>query len=206
MNKLLCWMIGNLLALTGISDKISAFVRDIERKIDQEAIEFAEEIPGLQLIPSDGLQKKCPRGGCVDVTEELSGDTPFKILMSFSVPENSWIALSKPLEKLGGAFVLRGLPEDSFQVFASKIIHLRNQGVYAPIIIDPDAYRMFGMSETYDTYQMSQAPSMCLTYGAYSDVVAGNIPVEEALRLFAEKGDTRELAKQYLKQLRGEYD
>ena len=210
----------------------------LESKIDMEAVEFAESLPGLvpydedSVVEADSdafIPRKCPRGGYLGDIHDSDSDTPLKVYISFSVPEATWIEFSKPLEKLGGSFVLKGLPNNSFREFASRIMHLRKAGVLAPITIDPTSCETVSqvpslsltcdithMSNThnitraYDIHDMCDKYDICETSNIcskYSDVISGNIPVEEALRLFADQGDTHELAKKYLQKLNeGQYE
>lgn len=99
------------------------------------------------------------------------------LFMSFSVPVSSWQDHSVELEKRGGSFVLRGLPENSFEAFAEKIKLLREEGVNAPIVIDPDAF---------DRYYIDAAPTLVLVKEDSFDKVAGNIPIPLALQKISE--------------------
>ena len=103
------------------------------------------------------------------------------VFISFSVPLESWKEWSHALEKFGGTFVLKGIPDNSFQMFMKKIVELRRAGVNAPISIDPEAYEKFGVNTT---------PTVVALNGKEYDKVAGNIHLEAALRMFNEKGVT----------------
>ena len=109
--------------------------------------------------------------------------------MSFSVPIESWKDLSSQLEQTGGSFVLRGLPENSVKSFLKQISSLREAGVHAPILIDPEAF---------EKYAIKAVPTIVLINGEECDKMTGNIPVKTVLRSFAEKGTVKEIAKKIL--------
>lgn len=104
------------------------------------------------------------------------------VFMSFSVPDQVWIDLSKELEQVGGVFVLRGLPNQSFQTLASRILHLKEKGVKAPIQLDPKCFL---------AYQIDQVPSIVVAEGETFDKVSGNVSLSFALQKMAENGETK---------------
>lgn len=132
----------------------------------QEAKAFVES-----LAKTDRSEK------CRNCPEWKAPTEPQKLLVfiSFSVPTASWIDWSKELEKRGGVFVLRGLPKNSFQLFAQKIMDLRNSGVNAPVIIDPEAFQM---------YSIDRVPTVVLREGEKYHKLAGNLSLEAVLRRF----------------------
>ena len=109
------------------------------------------------------------------------------VFISFSVPEASWKEHSQILEQLGGVFILRGLPDNSFSEFARKVKHLREAGINAPILIDDEAFAK---------YRIHHAPTIVLKNGQIHDKVTGNLQIPEALTIFARHGQTATLAKQ----------
>ena len=99
------------------------------------------------------------------------------VFISFSVPMESWKEWSVGMEKSGGTFVLRGLPDNSFQLFSKKVTELRKEGVKAPIVIDPEAYSKYGIEAV---------PAVVQLDGQKYDKMSGNIRLEEVLRRFAQ--------------------
>ena len=119
----------------------------------------------------------CLKGGCFDTSQEHQ-EPLFRAFVSFSMPKTTWIEMSKGLERHGGAFVLRGLPNNSFQRFFEKVLEMRKGGVRAPITIDPEAFAEYGIRAV---------PTFVLeTEKGYRKVV-GNVTVDYALRKLKRK-------------------
>lgn len=138
-------------------------------------------------------ERKCRGGGCSSgVENEQSYD--LLTFASFSMPDESLISFSRELELYGGAFVLRGIPENSFEKFFNKVNQLREKGVNAPVLIDPDSF---------EDYEVESVPVTVLR-GAFSfDKVVGNVPVSFALESFSKRGSEKKLAKEVLKRAGG---
>ena len=113
--------------------------------------------------------------GCLRGQEYLQNEaeeSPLRVFASFSMPEETWIQLSKDLEKIGGIFVLKGLPNGSFQEFLQKVMELRKKGVAVSIEIDPDSF---------EKYEVTAVPTFVLVNGESFEKVVGNVSVSYAL-------------------------
>jgi conjugal transfer pilus assembly protein TrbC len=82
------------------------------------------------------------------------------------------------MEKMGGVFVLRGIPGNSFAMFTQKLAELRKKGITASILIDP---------ESFEEYGISSVPTIVLVEEGKYDKMTGNVPVQTALVAFKEK-------------------
>ncbi len=151
---------------------------------------FQEEAQSL--FPNEEVsgasESKCPSGGCVASSDE-DLEYPFLVFVSFSMPEASLVSLAQELQHYGGAFVVRGLPDNSFQEFLKRINYLKTLGVDAPFLIDPDSF---------EKYDVGSVPTIILQEEESFDKVMGNVPLSYALEIFEEKGETKRLAKQIL--------
>jgi len=114
------------------------------------------------------------------------------IFISFSVPEESLKELSYGLEKTGGVFVIRGLPHNSFREFFEKTKSLKEKGILAPILIDPEAF---------ENFNIERVPTFALKNGESFEKYEGNIPLSDSLRLFSERERVGALAKKLLQKL-----
>ena len=132
-------------------------------------------------------QSKCPSGGCYE-SGELEADYPLLVFMSFSMPEAALLSFAQELEPYGGAFVIRGLPDNSFASVFNKLNLLKDLGMDAPILIDPDGF---------EDYQITEGPTIVLKGGKTFDKITGNIPISYALETFAEKGEESLLAREF---------
>jgi type-F conjugative transfer system pilin assembly protein TrbC len=123
--------------------------------------------------------------------KELFTEEPhLLVFISFSVPEATWLSLSQDLERLDGAFVLRGLPNQSFQALAHHLLKLKERGVNAPIQLDPKKFREFNVSHV---------PSFVVVndHTHTFDKVSGNVSLQFALDLMSSKGETKEAQTLY---------
>lgn len=114
------------------------------------------------------------------------------IFISFSVPEESLKELSYGLEETGGSFVIRGLPQNSFREFFEKTKSLKEKGISAPILIDPEAFANFNIE---------RVPTFALKSGESFEKYEGNVPLRDALRIFSERKMVGALAQELLQKL-----
>jgi|GEM_PF-1897477 conjugal transfer pilus assembly protein TrbC len=114
------------------------------------------------------------------------------IFISFSVPEESLKELSYGLEKIGGSFVIRGLPQNSFRAFFEKTKSLKEKGISAPILIDPEAF---------ENFNIERVPTFALKSGESFEKYEGNVPLRDALRIFSERKMVGALAQELLQKL-----
>jgi conjugal transfer pilus assembly protein TrbC len=120
----------------------------------------------------------------------------FFAFVSLSIPETTLKQMSKELERIEGAFVFRGMPNDSFSDFIKKVMHFREQGILAPILVDPDAFTQYNVTEvptfvylppsreTLSAKELSRA-SEDTSYPKYKKIV-GNVSISYALEKMGE--------------------
>lgn len=83
----------------------------------------------------------CCRSEDFDLEGEIpSQETRFFACISMSMPNTTIKEISNHLESIGGSFVLRGFPGNSFNEFILKVQQLRSMGINANIQIDPDLF------------------------------------------------------------------
>lgn len=102
------------------------------------------------------------------------------VFMSFSVPDHIWLSLAKEVEKLGGVFVLIGLPNNSFKEMVSKILKLKQQGLNANIQLNPKLFAQ---------YDIQEVPTFIVTDDQKFDKISGTLSLDYALDLLAKKGE-----------------
>ncbi len=130
---------------------------------------------------------------CASCGDEFSSPEPsLTAFISFSVPIESWRDLSTQLEAMGGRFVLRGFPENSFEELIFKIEELREEQIFAPIDVDPEAFERYGVNAV---------PALLVEEEGRFDLVFGNIRIDAALQTMAERGDAAQKAKELLRLL-----
>ena len=116
---------------------------------------------------------------CCSRSGELEDTTPsFFAFISFSIPESSLKEMSMHLEKIGGQFVLRGMPNNSFEDFLKKVMELREKGILAPITIDPDRFEEYGIEAV---------PTFVLVKDKGFKKVVGNVSIPYAIEKMEEQ-------------------
>ncbi len=134
----------------------------------------------------DTEEKKCSSSSWLSSQLEQPKDPGLFVFISFSIPRESWKALSLELERAGGVFILNGIPKGSFPEFVAEVEWLRKIGVGAPIQIDPLAFLK---------YSIESVPAIVLSDGQLFDKVEGNIPLRTALDLFLQSGSVPNRSK-----------
>jgi conjugal transfer pilus assembly protein TrbC len=114
----------------------------------------------------------------------------FYVFMSFSLKDTTWLEWSKQIETLGGAFILRGLPNQSFKELASHLNHLNDIGVRATIQLNP---------QLFDQYQIQQVPAVVVAEEETFDKITGNVTLDYALETLAKEGETKKAQALYEK-------
>ncbi|CUI18202.1 Type IV conjugative transfer system pilus assembly protein TrbC (plasmid) [Candidatus Protochlamydia naegleriophila] len=149
----------------------------IREKLIKEKKELGIWSPQTSLPP---IEQKCK--GCLQAELKDDIESPFIVFMSFSVPDDVWLSLSKELESIDGLIVLQGLPNNSFKELAEHLIHLKNKGMNATVQLHP---------QLFNQYEISHVPSFVLREGPSFDKVTGNVSVGYALYVMLEKGETK---------------
>lgn len=181
-----------LITLHCYGDSNTSWLEEVSNRSDPEAMTWLrEQIKNADLksnenFKNDSLQffinkeekcHQCTKGDLSTVEE-----SKLMVFMSFSIPDNLWVALSKEVEKAGGIFVLRGLPNNSFQELAKKILRLKQLGVNAPIQINPKVFQQYEIQEVPCFVTISEQ-------GLY-DKISGNISLDFALNYIEKRGET----------------
>jgi type-F conjugative transfer system pilin assembly protein TrbC len=184
----------SLVALMNQSE-MEAWVREAASNVDLDAVTWAEKQNEqvLDLKETEGMSieakqhfvaylqdNKCK--GCSSSNEmlEVPDDSSLFVAMSFSVPEETWLSLSKEMEALPALFIVRGIPKNSFREFARKLLQLKEKGMNSSVQIDPDSFQNFSIESV---------PCFVIREKQQYDKISGNISLSFALREFAESGE-----------------
>lgn len=89
---------------------------------------------------ASNANKASCKGKCLSFKPTPDNEPHLQVCMSFSVPIQVWKDLNEDLIRHQGVFVVIGLPNNSFQAFAGKVLEFRKQGITAPIRIDPKLF------------------------------------------------------------------
>lgn len=167
-----------------------AWLEKAKKNIDTEAVSWLREKLNKE-VPlkvqknntSENQPKKCFVGKVKDITPKLF------VFISFSVPEDVWISISKDIIPIGGVLVLNGLPDNSFKNLANRLRKMKENGFLADVQINP---------MLFEEYSITQVPAFVVSDNNCYDKVIGNISVDYALEFLREKGETK-MAKTLLK-------
>lgn len=108
-------------------------------------------------------------------------DDEILIFASFSLPDNIWLELSKEAKEFGARIVVRGLPDNSFKKFSSRLYTLQKRGMSASVDIDPELFQKYGITKV---------PSFVVKDTKGFDKVSGSISLEYFLEKSAKDGDS----------------
>lgn len=140
----------------------------------------------------------CGRGLDTDHAHEMQGEeASFLAFVSLSIPEASLKEMSKHLERIGGQFVFRGLPNNSFEDFLKVVMDFREKGIFAPILVDPESFEEYGVTEV-PTFVLSSPSREILNAEGLSRAseamlnekhkkVVGNVSIPYALEIMKNK-------------------
>ena len=175
------------------------WVEKVSKRTDTDSINWVKEHlkndPQLATLKANAVEKsdqyrkkKCFNG---PMPEEV---TPaVYVFISFSLPLESWVSLSSELEKVGGVFVLQGIPDNSFSALSKNILLLNDLGIKVPIQINPLLFQEF---------DIHAVPTILVQEEEKHDKITGNISLFYALQKMASYGDTS-LSKSLLLRLEG---
>jgi type-F conjugative transfer system pilin assembly protein TrbC len=96
---------------------------------------------------SSPANKATYRGKCPTFQPTSDIEPSLQVCMSFSVPTQVWKDLNSDLIRHQGVFVVKGLPNNSFQAFAAKVLEFRKHGITAPIRIDPKLFERLKVNQ-----------------------------------------------------------
>ena len=139
------------------------------------------------------LGSYCYGYGCcgaedLDLDVQPEKETEFYAFVSMSMPKATLKEISEHLERIGGSFVLRGLPGGSFTDFIQEVAVLRRMDINAKIQIDPDLFEDYSVTAVPTFVYLPPKNSEALKrafedtpYPEYKKIV-GNVSVPWALR------------------------
>jgi len=170
------------------------------QRIDEEAVQWLkghlkERLANENLFTNplredlkDHSSKECQTCGSENLS--LDESSTLYVFMSFSLEDQLWVQFSQELERVGGVFVVRGLPQNSFKELANRIFDLQKKGVNAPIQIHPILFR---------ECDVLLVPTIAVVDGNRYDKISGNLSIKHALEKMSAHGETNEAKVLYRK-------
>lgn len=120
------------------------------------------------------------------------------LFISFSMPEDTILALASEAQSYGIPVVLKGLLDGDFQKTLQKIMQLHEKakkmgGSFSGFSIDPIWFEQFEIN-TVPALVVTRRPSWCLYQKACAsqpyDMVLGNVHIKKSLGVIAEQGES----------------
>jgi len=147
-------------------------VRQMEAPISQEALAEAQTI--VDEDDASHANKGACKGKCPSFKPTPDNEPHLQVCMSFSVPIQVWKDLNEDLIRHQGVFVVIGLPNNSFQAFAGKVLEFRKQGITAPIRIDP---------KLFERVKVNQVPLFVVNQNDETHTVSGTVTIPHVMDL-----------------------
>jgi type-F conjugative transfer system pilin assembly protein TrbC len=156
-------------------------VRHLKDPISKAALAEAQSI--LHGHRSSHANKGACKGKCPSFTPTPDKEVALQVCMSFSVPTQVWKDLNEDLMRHHGVFVVKGLPNNSFQAFAEKVLEFRKHGITAPIRIDP---------KLFEQLKVNQVPQFVVKQQDETHTVSGTLTIPYVMDLMHIKtGETQ---------------
>jgi conjugal transfer pilus assembly protein TrbC len=148
----------------------SSWLNEAVNRVDEEAVAWLRKQINPDEIKQDIVLtdecKTCFKGKIVEV------ETPkLYVCMSFSVPDSIWLSLDKEMMDSEAVFVLRGLPDNSFKVLASKLASLKEKGMNASVFIHPQIFK---------DYSIERVPTLIFKDNLIENQISGAISIQYA--------------------------
>ena len=113
----------------------------------------------------------------------------FLYFVSFSIPDDGIIAMTKDAKSYGFTPVIRGLIDNDYTTTAKKVFKLTQVDKNFGVAIDPFYYREFNIKAV---------PALVVKCKQGYDVIYGSLPVKEDLNKILESGQCQNEAKELL--------
>ena len=147
-----------------------AQARQLGKAPSKEVITEAQSIfNGHRSSPAN---KGSYNGKCPSFHPTTESDPTLQVCMSFSVPIQVWKDLNDDLIRNQGVFVVKGLPNNSFQAFAGKVLEFRKYGITAPIRIDP---------KLFERLKVNQVPLFVVNQNDETHTVSGTVAIPHVM-------------------------
>jgi type-F conjugative transfer system pilin assembly protein TrbC len=170
------------------SKKYDEAARRLYETADQKAKEYSVQAKGIGGQPSQETISEAQKaistttahsrgackGKCPSIKSIPDSEPSLQVCMSFSVPIQVWKELNGDLMRHQGVFVVRGLPNNSFQAFAGKVLEFRKQGITAPIRIDP---------KLFDRFNINQVPVFVVKQKDEMHTVSGTLTIPYVMNI-----------------------
>lgn len=118
---------------------------------------------------------------------------PALYFVSFSIPPEGLKPMLADARRFGIPATIRGLIDNDFRKTASAMFDIAREDNTLGVQIDPTLYQK---------YNVSAVPALVVTCPGHFDIIRGSLPLAEALKNVAERGECGATARQLLEQVK----
>ncbi len=129
------------------------------------------------------------------------------IFVSFSMPKESLQQWSAQAQKIHAPLIIQGLVDNSFTKTQQAVAALSHEG-QGGVVVDPRLFRQYHIVQAptvvvvHPTVLRPCLPNQSCWHPDIYDVVSGDVGLEAALRIVADRGDNAVVAERLLAQVR----
>lgn len=111
--------------------------------------------------------------------------------VSFSIPPEGLKPMLADARRFGIPATIRGLIDNDFRKTASAMFDLSREDRTLGVQIEPTLYQK---------YNVSAVPALVVTCPGHYDIIRGSLPLADALKNVAERGECADTARQLMEQ------
>lgn len=146
-------------------------------------------LPAAQQDRIDDLQGQIAAGQ--QVNDRPDSTPPAVYFVSFSIPPEGLKPMLADARRFGIPATIRGLIDNDFRKTASAMFDLAKEDKRLGVQIEPTLYQQ---------YDIRAVPALVVTCPGHFDIIRGSLPLADALKSVAERGECADTARQLMEQ------
>lgn len=146
-------------------------------------------LPAAQQDRVNDLQAQIAAGQPANDRPEST--PPAVYFVSFSIPPEGLKPMLADARRFGIPATIRGLIDNDFRKTASAMFDLAKEDKTLGVQIEPTLYQR---------YDIRAVPALVVTCPGHFDVIRGSLPLADALKSVAERGECADTARQLMEQ------
>jgi len=125
------------------------------------------------------------------VNDRPDSTPPAVYFVSFSIPPEGLKPMLADARRFGIPATIRGLIDNDFRKTASAMFDLAKEDKTLGVQIEPTLYPQ---------YDIRAVPALVITCPGHYDIIRGSLPLADALKSVAERGECADTARQLMEQ------
>ncbi|WP_426768784.1 type-F conjugative transfer system pilin assembly protein TrbC [Erwinia aphidicola] len=146
-------------------------------------------LPAAQQDRINDLQGQIAAGQ--QVNDRPDSTPPAVYFVSFSIPPEGLKPMLADARRFGIPATIRGLIDNDFRKTASAMFDLAKEDKTLGVQIEPTLYQQ---------YDIRAVPALVVTCPGHFDIIRGSLPLADALKSIAERGECADTARQLMEQ------